>query len=74
MGISAEHQARLFKPYFTTKKHGTGLGLFVVRRIVENYGGSFMVESEPGQGSCFMVGFPLAKLQHPVVPNRAVAV
>ena len=39
-GIAAEHAARLFQPYFTTKKHGTGLGLFVTRQLVADHGGT----------------------------------
>lgn len=73
-GISPEHQERLFKPYFTTKKHGTGLGLFVVRRIAEEYFGSFTVVSKPGEGSCFVVRFPIVQLQRPVVEKRSFAV
>jgi two-component system NtrC family sensor kinase len=58
-GIDPTHQARLFRPYFTTKKHGTGLGLFVIRRIVEEHGGTVGVESEAGQGTTFRVTFPV---------------
>lgn len=54
-GIDPALQGRLFRPYFTTKKHGTGLGLFVTRRIVEAHGGSVWVESEPGRGTTFRV-------------------
>ncbi|HVK18113.1 MAG TPA: ATP-binding protein [Fimbriiglobus sp.] len=57
-GIDPAHRARLFRPYFTTKKHGTGLGLFVIRRIVEAHGGTVAVESEPGQGAAFRVTLP----------------
>ena len=73
-GISAEHQIRLFKPYFTTKKHGTGLGLFVVRRIVEEYCGTFAVESKRDEGSRFLVTFPMKVLQCSVVPRRSPTV
>lgn len=57
-GIPAEVLPRLFRPYFTTKKHGTGLGLFVLRRIVEAHGGSVGVESEVGRGTTFRVELP----------------
>jgi signal transduction histidine kinase len=57
-GIDPAHRARLFRPYFTTKKHGTGLGLFVIRRIVEAHGGAVSVESEPGKGATFRVALP----------------
>jgi signal transduction histidine kinase len=58
-GIPAEVLPRLFRPYFTTKKHGTGLGLFVLRRIVEAHGGSVGVESEVGRGTTFRVELPV---------------
>lgn len=57
-GIDPAHRSRLFRPYFTTKKHGTGLGLFVIRRIVEAHGGTVAVESEPGKGTTFRVELP----------------
>jgi signal transduction histidine kinase len=70
-GIDPAHRARLFHPYFTTKKHGTGLGLFVIRRIVEAHGGTVAVESEPGQGATFRVTLPASgKSSSHQVPNR----
>jgi two-component system, NtrC family, sensor kinase len=57
-GIPAEAREKLFKPYYTTKKHGTGLGLFVIRKIVEEHGGTVAVESEPGSGTTFRVRWP----------------
>ena len=58
-GIDPAVQPRLFRPYFTTKKHGTGLGLFVLRRIAEAHGGAVAVESEPGHGATFRVTLPI---------------
>jgi signal transduction histidine kinase len=60
MGIAPEHAGRLFQPYFTTKKHGTGLGLFVTRKLVADHGGKVEVESWPGQGTAFRVWLPVA--------------
>jgi signal transduction histidine kinase len=57
-GIRPEDAARLFQPYFTTKKHGTGLGLFVTRKLVGDHGGSVTCESLPGQGTAFRVSLP----------------
>ncbi len=62
-GIGAENAARLFQPYFTTKKHGTGLGLFVTRKLVEDHGGSIEWESTPGQGTTFRIWLPLSKVE-----------
>ena len=59
-GISPEHSARLFHPYFTTKKHGTGLGLFVTHRLVTDHGGTVSFESRPDGGALFRVRLPLA--------------
>lgn len=58
VGIDPAHRDRVFRPYFTTKKQGTGLGLFVTRRIVEEYGGAVGFESTPGAGATFRVLLP----------------
>jgi signal transduction histidine kinase len=58
-GIALEHGARLFQPYFTTKKHGTGLGLFVTRQLVAEHGGTVTFESRLGEGATFRVFLPL---------------
>jgi signal transduction histidine kinase len=59
-GISEEHLSRIFDPFFTTKPvgEGTGLGLAVVRAIVQEHGGSVTVASEPGHGASFTVFLP----------------
>jgi len=59
VGIPPEVVPRLFRPYFTTKKHGTGLGLFVLRRMVEAHGGRVGVESVVGEGTTFRVELPV---------------
>lgn len=65
-GIDPKQRERLFRPYFTTKKHGTGLGLFVTRKLVEAHGGTVECESTPGEGTTFRLVFP-------VQPSPAVA-
>jgi signal transduction histidine kinase len=57
-GIGLADRCRLFQPFFTTKPHGTGLGLFVSRQIVEEMGGTLTYESTPGLGSTFIVRLP----------------
>jgi signal transduction histidine kinase len=57
-GIVAEHTGRLFQPYFTTKKHGTGLGLFVTQKLVAEHGGTVSYEPNPEGGSIFRVCLP----------------
>ena len=64
-GIAPEHAARLFQPYFTTKKHGTGLGLFVTRQLVADHGGSVTFESRLGEGTTFRVLLPLSGPSEP---------
>jgi two-component system, NtrC family, sensor kinase len=60
-GIRQEDVDRVFRPFFTTKGQGTGLGLSLARRIVEGHGGHIEVKSEPGQGSEFSVWLPFRK-------------
>jgi PAS domain S-box-containing protein len=58
-GIDAATQGRMFEPFFTTKgSAGTGMGLAAVRDIVTSYGGSIVVESQPGLGTRFEVRLP----------------
>lgn len=57
-GISPENMRRLFEPFFTTKQNGTGLGLAVTRRIIEEHNGTIQVESHSGQGTTFTVLLP----------------
>jgi two-component system, NtrC family, sensor kinase len=57
-GILPENATRVFQPYFTTKKHGTGLGLFVTRKLVTDHGGRIDFESLPGNGTVFRVRLP----------------
>lgn len=58
-GMSAEVLARLFDPFFTTRKEGTGLGLAIVRNLVVMYGGEVGAESTPGVGSVLSIRLPL---------------
>lgn len=58
-GIPIELQKNIFIPYFTTKQNGTGMGLFVVKRILEQYGGDISIESSPGQGTRCFVNLPV---------------
>jgi len=60
-GISPENLTNIFRPFFTTKGHGTGLGLSLARRIVEAHGGQIEVTSEVGKGSQFAIHLPIAR-------------
>ena len=58
-GITQENMSRLFEPFFTTKQNGTGLGLAVTRRIIEEHNGTIQVESAPVQGTTFTLMLPM---------------
>jgi PAS domain S-box-containing protein len=58
-GIPQEQLNRIFEPFYTTKKKGTGLGLMIVQRIVREHGGRIELESHVGQGTMFRVWLPL---------------
>ncbi len=57
-GISPENLNRIFDPYFTTKKDGSGLGLATAYSIIKHHGGSISVESTPGSGTTFQILMP----------------
>lgn len=59
-GVQADHLDKLFYPFFTTKKHGSGVGLSVAKKIVDAHRGLLDVESRPGEGAAFTVRLPLA--------------
>ncbi len=58
LGIPPNVRERIFEPFFTTKAKGTGLGLALVKRIVESHSGRLVLESEPGQGTTFRLFLP----------------
>jgi signal transduction histidine kinase len=60
-GILPENQGKVFDPFFTTKDQGTGLGLTIVHRIVENYDGKIFLDSDGHSGTTFTLHFPLAE-------------
>lgn len=58
-GIDPADMARVFDPYFTTKRGGTGLGLPIAKNIVEGLGGTVAVVSDPGRGTAIVIYLPL---------------
>lgn len=60
-GISKEDLEKIFTPFYTTKKNGSGLGLFIAYQIIAKHGGAIFVESELGKGTAFNVYLPLYK-------------
>jgi len=59
IGIPPENIEAIFKPFYTTRTDGTGLGLFISNKLVRRHGGSIRVKSSPGKGSTFTVTLPL---------------
>ncbi len=55
IGMDAEEKARIFTPYFTTKKQGTGLGLFIAQKIIKDHHGSVSVKTAAKQGTTFLI-------------------
>jgi len=68
-GITPEDLPNLFRPFYTTKRNGTGLGLSLVRRIAEEHHGRIDVTSEVGRGTKFLVVLPLQQVHSPASPT-----
>lgn len=58
-GISAKLLEKLGNPFVTTKDNGTGLGLMMTYRIIQNHGGTVQVTSSPGHGTVFQISLPV---------------
>ncbi len=58
-GISREQLEKIFRPFYTTKRGGTGLGLSLCRRIISQHGGTLTAESEVNKGSRFIIRLPM---------------
>jgi two-component system nitrogen regulation sensor histidine kinase NtrY len=59
IGIASDHFNRIFEPKFTTKTSGMGLGLGIIKNIIENYNGTITFESQKGKGTTFTVSLPI---------------
>ena len=60
-GMTPEVAAKVFRPFFSTRQGGTGLGLATTRKIIEAHGGAIEVQSEVGRGSKFTLRLPAVK-------------
>jgi two-component system, sporulation sensor kinase E len=67
-GMTQETMARVFEPYFTTKKTGSGLGLMITQRIVRAHGGEVVLESDPGRGLRLTIRLPRHDRQVQMLP------
>ena len=59
IGISPENAAYIFEPKFTTKNSGMGLGLAIIKNIIENYKGTITFVTKEGKGTTFTVTLPI---------------
>ena len=59
-GVLLDNKSKIFDAFYTTRDHGTGLGLAVVRRTIEGHGGVILETGRPGEGSDFEIYLPLA--------------
>ncbi len=72
-GIAPEHLPFIFRPFYTTKGNGTGLGLSLARRIVEEHHGNIDVRSEVGKGTEFLITLPIRQPREQVEHAEASA-
>ena len=59
-GISKEYLEKIFEPFHTTKSYGTGLGLPIVKKIIESHNGKLTLKSKEGAGTTFLISLPLS--------------
>jgi len=65
-GIPREHFSKIFDPFFTTKPEGTGLGLSIAHKVLEQHGAQIEIRSRVGQGTMFIIRFPIDGVQNHV--------
>jgi two-component system sensor histidine kinase HydH len=63
-GIDPETLKKVFNPFYTTKEKGSGLGLPIVKSIIESHQGTIRITSEPGQGTSIIIQLPELQLPH----------
>jgi len=71
-GISEENLSKIFEPYFSTKKNGTGLGLTVLYKIVKEHRGEISVKSREGEGTAFTIALPKPQTERKLITYDAV--
>lgn len=63
IGIANDLKNQIFEPKFTTKSSGMGLGLGIIKKIIENYNGTITFESQPNVGTTFTVSLPVITIE-----------
>ena len=69
VGIPESQLSKIFEPYFTTKKNGTGLGLTITFKIIKEHSGDITVESKEGKGSTFTIHLPIPQQEKKSLPT-----
>jgi signal transduction histidine kinase len=69
-GIPQEQINRIFEPFYTTKKKGSGLGLMIVQRIVRAHNGRIELDSRVGRGTTFRIWLPLHERKPRLLENK----
>jgi len=69
-GIPPHVRERLFEPYYSTKPHGTGLGLTIVSRIIADHYGYIRVDDNPPRGTRFVIELPVILAERTVSPGE----
>ncbi len=72
-GIPQEDIKRIFQPFYTTKKKGTGLGLMIVQRIIREHGGRIELDSRLNQGTTFRIWLPIHEPKPRLLPAGSEA-
>lgn len=72
IGVEEDKLGRIFRPFYTTKHRGTGLGLTIVQKFMEQHGGSISMESKPGKGTTVTLLFPCGTSKPTIAASAVV--